>query len=567
MQKKKNQPVSTWLAMLAWTLSWSVVLQFIIIPVGRCLASQLFYAANWPLVTIANLMLVIDHHPWALLGLGLEVLLALVITYWMVTVWFNGLLSISQGEQIKFKTGKIWRPDSWSGISVMLLIALVGLPWVNLLYRTPLWSQIQLPIFLLDFLPRHTWILATATILYLLAVCLMYRWVMVLPQIMLNHLAVRQALQKSWQETKGWAGLQLWRSICLAISWPTLILWLIYGLVWVSPIAQLPRSMMGLVIGGLQIISELALAIIVIRLTLVLVGSRNLKDGNQEPLDWRWGCLFLLVLGLLLGKAIYQGQVMNQMAVKKPLVISHRGVNGHNGVQNTIPALLKTIRTSHPNYVEIDVHETKDGQFVVMHDENLRKLAGINRRPRQLTLRQLEKITVRENGYRAKLVNLDQYLKVAQQHHQKLIVELKTSRYDSPLMVNHFVRRYANTLITHHDLVHSLDYQALIQMHHAAPRLSIVDIQGYNLMNPRTSFQAYTMEYGSLNNRFMQQAHAQHQRIFAWTVDSPMMMRRMILMGADGIVTDRPSELRRVWHQIHKLDHNRLILWTYLSSF
>ena len=134
-------------------------------------------------------------------------------------------------------------------------------------------------------------------------------------------------------------------------------------------------------------------------------------------------------------------------------------------------------------------------------------------------------------------------------------------------MVNHFIQWYAQTLITHHDLVHSLDYQALIQMHHAAPRLSIVDIQGYNLMNPRTSFQAYTMEYGSLNNRFMQQAHAQHQRIFAWTVDSPMMMRRMILMGADGIVTDRPSELRRIWHQIHKLDHNRLVLWTYLSSF
>ena len=46
-----------------------------------------------------------------------------------------------------------------------------------------------------------------------------------------------------------------------------------------------------------------------------------------------------------------------------------------------------------------------------------------------------------------------------------------------------------------------------------------------------------------------------------------MMMRRMILMGTDGIVTDRPSELRRVWHQIYKLDHNRLVLWTYLSSF
>src|SRR5690625_2466644 len=60
---------------------------------------------------------------------------------------------------------------------------------------------------------------------------------------------------------------------------------------------------------------------------------------------------------------------------RRPVTISHRGVAEKNGVQNTIPALERTHRL-YPDYVEMDVHETKDHQFVVMHDENLKELAG-----------------------------------------------------------------------------------------------------------------------------------------------------------------------------------------------
>lgn len=38
-----------------------------------------------------------------------------------------------------------------------------------------------------------------------------------------------------------------------------------------------------------------------------------------------------------------------------------------NGVQNTIPAMEATAK-SKPDYVEMDIQETKDHQFVVFHD-------------------------------------------------------------------------------------------------------------------------------------------------------------------------------------------------------
>ncbi|MFT8841085.1 MAG: glycerophosphodiester phosphodiesterase family protein [Leuconostoc citreum] len=66
---------------------------------------------------------------------------------------------------------------------------------------------------------------------------------------------------------------------------------------------------------------------------------------------------------------------MTSTAANNIVTISHRGVTNRNGVQNTIPALEKTVKKEKPDYVEIDVRETKDNQFVVLHDENLALLA------------------------------------------------------------------------------------------------------------------------------------------------------------------------------------------------
>ena len=63
-----------------------------------------------------------------------------------------------------------------------------------------------------------------------------------------------------------------------------------------------------------------------------------------------------------------------------PITISHRGVSAENGVQNTVESLKKTALLK-PDYIEVDIQETKDGKFVMMHDANLENLAGVNAKP------------------------------------------------------------------------------------------------------------------------------------------------------------------------------------------
>ena len=68
----------------------------------------------------------------------------------------------------------------------------------------------------------------------------------------------------------------------------------------------------------------------------------------------------------------YNTNYLSHTPDRKPVTISHRGVNGNNGVQNTLDSLIETNKAK-PDYVEMDIQETKDHQFIVMHDFNLRR--------------------------------------------------------------------------------------------------------------------------------------------------------------------------------------------------
>ena len=73
------------------------------------------------------------------------------------------------------------------------------------------------------------------------------------------------------------------------------------------------------------------------------------------------------VLVMIMGMSLYNYDYLSNRSISEPLLISHRGVTNKNGAQNTIEALEKTAKEK-PDYVEMDILETKDHQFVVMHD-------------------------------------------------------------------------------------------------------------------------------------------------------------------------------------------------------
>lgn len=161
---------------------------------------------------------------------------------------------------------------------------------------------------------------------------------------------------------------------------------------------------------------------------LVISGERPLRMIRPSL----WTRIAAAALCVFFGGSILFSNVMYLTGLEDstPFTISHRGVDNGNGVQNTIPAMAATIKEK-PDYIEMDIQETKDRQFVVFHDKNLKNLTGRDRTTHEMTLIELQDLQAVENGHVAPVASFDDYLAFANEHHQKLLIEIKTNADDS----------------------------------------------------------------------------------------------------------------------------------------
>lgn len=75
--------------------------------------------------------------------------------------------------------------------------------------------------------------------------------------------------------------------------------------------------------------------------------------------------------------------------IKLPLIIGHRGAKGI-APENSLSGFTKAIELGIDG-VELDVHLTKDGKLIVIHDMDLKRLTGLRIPIKQFTFKDLEK--------------------------------------------------------------------------------------------------------------------------------------------------------------------------------
>ena len=544
-----------WWVYLALFVSVDLVIQLVAVPVFRLVTTYVLQAGAIPFVSYQNIVTIASQHPLVVVALLLELVALLLVIYWQFAIVLLGVRDIQDGtigvRRLLAESGQALRQLRASSLLVLLGYFVLVIPFADLFFRTPLLSKVQIPAFILDFMTRNTFLLTVLIVFYTVMVVLGVRYLLALPLMVYAKQRPRVALANSWRRTSHGR----W--------WPLIARILVIGLV-----ASIVMVVFYGLLVGLQFLfdllpGKLSLALAVIDLTLIQLGSECLAVwigvvtiqalvkplGNVLPASPAAFTVSrgvkrtlavagsLIVLVTLVSASLYMAGTN-----RRPVTISHRGVAEENGVQNTIPAMEKT-HCLHPDYIEMDIHETKDHQFVVMHDENLKELAGVNKAPYQLTLHQLTSLTVHENGHRAKIASFDDYLKTANRLHQKLLVEVKTTPHDSKDMLTRFSHRYAGTLLRHHDQVQSLDYRVVTGMRKDAPKLPVIYIQPYNFTYPNTAADGYSMEYSTLTDDFINLAHLQDKVVYAWTVDQRPVMMQEMYDNVDGLITNNLAEL------------------------
>ena len=86
---------------------------------------------------------------------------------------------------------------------------------------------------------------------------------------------------------------------------------------------------------------------------------------------------------------------MKDISFLKNGVIAHRGYHDKENkiYENTLKAFERAIKNNY--IIELDVHLLKDGEIIVYHDDNLKRLTGINKKVKDCTLSEIKQYKIK----------------------------------------------------------------------------------------------------------------------------------------------------------------------------
>ena len=526
-----------------------MMVEYLWLPLNSFLAGLLLSQTGYLFISYNNIFAIITSSPLISLAFLVLIVINLLVAYFQICLLFIGARHLLYHEKrtlIEYSR-KVFQQSflfmkrlSFCKMAFVFFYVAMLFPFIRKILKIYYLNKIVIPDFIVTYLEDKYWlvglmIFASAWILLYVSVRLMF----VLPKILFEKKTVREGVKFSLQKTKKQVLFYAWNLLLIIIKtylfFFLLLTPLLMGQIVIDHLTQKESLILGVINFVLiKNIHYMALTYFLVKFVSFLTGEElEIMPRRKKDHLMRWGVMGCASIFFALEGYIY----LEAPVTNAPLVISHRGVSNKNGVQNTVQSLEKTAQLK-PDLIEMDVQETKDGQFVMMHDANLKNLAGINASPQDLTLEELKGLDISENGYRTKISSFDDYLNRANELHQRLLIEIKTSKKDSPQMMEHFLEKYGTTIKKYGHQIQSLDYQVIDKVLNYDPEIPSYFIMPYNSIFPKTKATGYTMEYSTLDEYFVTKLWYTEQKLYVWTVNGSEAFDKAVQLGADGMITD-----------------------------
>lgn len=220
-------------------------------------------------------------------------------------------------------------------------------------------------------------------------------------------------------------------------------------------------------------------------------------------------------------------------------VIAHRG-DTYGAVENTLQSLEHAAALG-ADHVELDVLQAGDGGLVVMHDTNLRRIAGVNRNVFDMTTADLIATPIRQGPHTGTIPTFDAFAGRAAELDVSLLVELKEHGREHGDVVGDVVAVLEKHDLVDTALVQAFDLNTVAELEGRFPQVTtgwVVAFSRGRLDPGRADF--VTIEQTSYSPVFLRQAHQAGVRVLLWTVTDPVRMRGFMRDGVDGIITGDP---------------------------
>ena len=270
--------------------------------------------------------------------------------------------------------------------------------------------------------------------------------------------------------------------------------------------------------------------------------GRNVRVATRSPEGSAlavWG----VELAVLVFAAFQASQVLASFDFTDEVRISaHRG-SSMAAPENTLASIEQAILDG-ADYVEIDVRETADGVPVLLHDRDLRRVAGDDRRIWEVRSAELDEIDV--GGWFGPdfagepIPTLVQAIETTRGR-AELYIEIKPAP-ETPELVRRVVETLQAETAVEGTIIASLNRAILDEVHDLEPGLRRAQLVHTSIGRlDQRSYDILAMRAAIVTPNDVVTARRLGYELHVWTVNDEALMSRFIDMGVDNIITDRPA--------------------------
>ena len=279
------------------------------------------------------------------------------------------------------------------------------------------------------------------------------------------------------------------------------------------------------------------------------------KHRIHFPKIQKVACAFVIAICLIIDVSYMISAFENNPFEKVELfsnteVMAHRGCS-YNAPENTMLAFENAV-DSMADYIELDVHETKDGEIVVIHDSSLKRTTKLSAKIWDVTYEEIKDVDAGsyfgddEIFAECTIPTLREVMEYTKGK-VKLNIEIKLSEKE-PHLVQKVVELIEEYKYQDDCYVTSMSYDALKQIKQLNGDIKT----GYVLTLAYGNFynldycDAFSINSAYVNKKMVDAIHNRGKKIFVWTVNSSAKAREMTEMGVDAIITDNPIMTRKI---------------------
>ncbi|MHA1913341.1 MAG: glycerophosphodiester phosphodiesterase [Promethearchaeota archaeon] len=212
------------------------------------------------------------------------------------------------------------------------------------------------------------------------------------------------------------------------------------------------------------------------------------------------------------------------------------------------------------DFIEFDVHQTSDNKIVVMHDGNTfrttRRLGII----KNMTLEELKQL---DCGDGEKIPTLEEVIKLAK-NKISLNIEVKARGFAEELVNMIKEKGILETVI-----ISSFKHDILLRIQKLDSRIKLASLEPSRvgwlhswISRNKLLKDAIENKFFAINpfhvlvtKKFIKKAHKNNLKVFPWTVDSDLAIRKLMKlsagleMGIDGIITNKIYRAKEILRQ------------------